>query len=302
MSNNGMIGLITVTDEMAAKGLAGASVSWRLPTEADFDEVCAALKRDGFEFLPEPTSPAAALLRVMTQRFQSKNTLVKSVPNPNETKLPAYGVLPKHEDGRKLTFAQSWACGLDKDANGGPALYFSESCPMADREDVEVLFPSALSNLGSTELSGWLVNLIRGIFRGVPTVGGAGTYFIGPEEVPRWRKLRTCLHPFGVRLYEIPAMRSEQAMECVLESVRRYTEDAVTELQDDLDKYKAVRSDPDPKKRSIQTRALQSRLDKVTEQCAVVEKYEKLFDTKLDELRTSLAGLQSGFILLANGG
>lgn len=300
---NETIGLIQVSDEMLKTGIAGASVSWKLGEEIDHDELCQKLTAAGITMLPEPATPAAALLRVMTSLFQKRDQLVKPVPNPNRSKMPAYGVLPKEESAtKKVAFVESWACGLDKDGTSGEtSLFFSESAPQNSRDDVEVLYPAALATLGGTEVSNWLVGFVKTVLKGVPTIGGAGTYFIGPEEVKTWRVLREVLHPYGARLYEIPAMRSEQAMECVLESVKKYTETAMEELKEDLQKYKAIKSDPDPKKRTIQGRVLDARMKIITHQCEVVERYEAIFDTKLGELRQSLSGLQIGFAALASG-
>ena len=302
MANDKTIGLIQVSDEMLKTGIAGASVSWKLGEEIDHDELCQKLTATGITMLPEPATPAAALLRVMTNLFQKRDQLVKPVPNPNRSKLPAYGVLPKEESAnKKVAFVESWACGLDKDGNGEVSLLFSESAPQNAKDDVEVLYPAALATLGGTEISVWLVAFVKTVLKGVPTIGGAGTYFIGPEEEKTWRTLREVLHPYGARLYEIPAMRSEQAMECVLESVKKYTETAMEELKEDLQKYQAIKADPDPKKRSIQGRVLDARLKTITHQCEVVERYESIFDTKLGELRQSLSSLQIGFAALASG-
>ena len=126
MANDKTIGLIQVSDEMLKTGIAGASVSWKLGEEIDHDELCQKLTATGITMLPEPATPAAALLRVMTNLFQKRDQLVKPVPNPNRSKLPAYGVLPKEESAnKKVAFVESWACGLDKDGNGEVSLLFS---------------------------------------------------------------------------------------------------------------------------------------------------------------------------------
>jgi len=300
---NNQIGIIHVTDDMVKAGMAGASVSWELVDEVDHEDLCFRLKGAGLTHSPEPSTPAAALSRVMNDLYANRSCLVRTVPNPNGTKQPAYGVLPRKDDKEKnkVAFIESWACGIDKDSSGSASLFFSESAPYEEREALEVLFPAACATLGRLELSCWLTAFVKAYLRGVPTVGGAGTYFICPDEVPVWRKLRDLLKVYGIRLYEIPAMKSEQALECIIESVRRFTASACEELQVDLDKYRAMRADPDPKKRAIQGRVLDTRLTKITEQLAIVEKYEVLFDTKLEELRGTLAGLNSGFTLLASG-
>lgn len=137
-----------------------------------------------------------------------------------------------------------------------------------------MLFPTALEHLGRAEQSIWLSAFVKGALKGVPTIGGAGTYFIGPKEVAIWRTLREVLKPFGVRLYEIPAMRTEQALECVIESVKRYTQAALDDLNGEFKKYYELQQRLEAGEdgiRKIQQRALDSRLARVNEQLSVVE-------------------------------
>jgi len=290
---------LDMSDPTFDKSLAGASVSWELTDEINHQALCNGLQAASIAHLPEPCSPASALHRLMVQLYQDRHCLVKPVQNPVKgSKKPAYAVLPQKDEDGKLAFVQSWSVGLNVDECGLTNLVFSDMAPEDAMEEINILYPAALENLGRTEQSIWLVSLVKGMLRGVPTVGGSGTFFIGPKEVQVWRNLRAVLQPFGIRLYEIPAMRSAEALECVVESVKRYTETAIKELNDDLDKYAAL-SDRiragDKDVRSIQQRVLDSRLARITEQVQIVEKYETLFDMKLTELRDSLGNLQAGF-------
>ena len=96
-------------------------------------------------------------------------------------------------------------------------------------------------------------------------------------------------------------VRSAEALECVVESVKRYSATAIAELQSDLEKYQALKAErsANPKALDIQQRVLDSREARIKEQLALVERYERLFDVKLDELRGSLSNLETGFANLA---
>lgn len=292
-----------MSDPAFDKSLAGASVSWELTDEINHEALCMGLQAAGIAFLPEPCSPASALHRLMVQLYQDRRCLVKPVANPIKgSKKPAYAVLPQKDEDGKLAFVQSWSVGLDSNPDGTTSLVFSDGAPEDAEEEINILYPAALENLGRLEQSLWLVSLVKGMLRGVPTIGGSGTFFIGPKEVKVWRNLRTVLHPFGIRLYEIPAMRSAEALECVIESVKRYTETAIKELNEDLDKYASMAQriqNGEEGTRKIQQRVLDSRMAKIAEQVQIVEKYEALFDMKLTELRDSLGNLQAGFSGLA---
>lgn len=305
MSKNSLVQVDT-NDPIFDRALAGASVSWELIKSLETEDLRDALKKADIAFMPEDCSAASALHRMMRDLFQDRACLVKPCPNPTGSNRPAYAVLPRKDEFGKMAFKQTWSAGIDVVDVGGVAdvsIAFSindageTEAPPEVIEDMVTQFPAYLASLGSDEISGWLVGLVKSFLKGVPTIGGAGTFFIGPQEVPMWRKLREAVKPFGIRLYEIPAMRTSEALECVVESVKRYTGRAIEELQEDLKKYQELKEQrkTNPKVREIQHRVLQSREARIKEQLAVVEKYEALFDVKMNELRESLGSLQEGF-------
>jgi len=302
---------VAADDPMFDRSLAGASISWELVKKVVTDDLRVALTAAGIDFMPEDSSPAGALHRMMQDMFQNRNNLVKPVANPTGSKKPAYAVLPRADENGKMAYKESWSCGIDIVDFGNGAtdvsLAFSTDASGATEAPPEVIedmvgrFPEYLASLGAEDISIWLVSLVKGTLKGIPTIGGAGTFFIGPAEVSIWRRLKTALKPFGIRLYEIPAMRSAEALECVVESVKRYSATAIAELQSDLEKYQALKAErsANPKARDIQQRVLDSREARIKEQLALVERYERLFDVKLDELRGSLSNLETGFANLA---
>lgn len=276
---------------------AGAVVAWTLPKMVDHSELVAALKAGGIPHIPEETTNASALNRMVCDLFQKKDQLVRACQNnPEGTKKPAYAVLPRRDGQGKMAFEQEWVVGVASDPGTGKEiaeLCFDAACPPPVIEEMQVVYPMYLSSLGASDISSWLVALVKNYLTGIPTLGGSGMYFVGPVEALEWRKLRGILADFGIVLDEWPAMRSDQLMETVLRSVKDYTEKASAELEKDLQKYLELAADP--KARKAQTRVLTSRMGDVDKQLAVVKRYEKLFDANLSELRESLDGLRAGF-------
>jgi hypothetical protein len=304
MSGKEAIVWVDENDPVFQKHLAGASVSWVLVKEVLHEEILDALKAAQIQFLPEPCSPASALHRLMMDLYAERSCIVRPAPNPNGTKKPAYAVLPRQDLDEKMAFVQKWVAGLDTLAlpQGGTdtIVVFSADTPPDAREDVEAAFPDYLQKLGSEELSVWLVSLVKGLLGGVPVVGGSGSYFVAPEGLVVWRRLKKALEPFGIRAYEIPAMKSSSALEAIVDSVRIYVEKAAKDLEADLIKYKAMKAQQgQPGTKSIQQRVLDERMKKITDQLDLVEKYESLLDTSLGSLREDLGNLQVGFGKLA---
>lgn len=297
---------LPANDEVLDASMAGALVCWELPSErADAEAFAEAVKVVGLRYLPSPPTPASALQAMLTKLHQNRNTLVKAVENnPDGSKRAAYSVYPRQKVSGRDGFVADWTVGHTVVDIGGVLdnqLSFSDNVGLDVIEDLTIQFPYYLTTLGSTDISGYLVELVKGAFRGVPPMGGAGSYFIGPEEVPVWKTLRDALRPFGVSLHHLPAMRGSDALQFVAASVERYIRESQAELEADLEKYQTAREEAakDGKKRSLQTRVLQDRSEKVQRQLQIVEHYEKILGTSLDSLREGLQGLQAGFGVVA---
>jgi len=295
---------LPASDGVLDPNMAGALVCWELPSErADASELAVAVGSTGLKYLPSPPTPGAALQAMVAKQCQDRNQLVKSTDqNPDGSNRVAYSVYPRQKVAGRDGFVAEWTVGHTVvDLGGGvldPQLAFTENVPVEVMEELLTLWPHYLNTLGSTEISGYLVELVKGAFRGVPPMGGSGTYFIGPEEVGVWKSLREALKPFGVSLHHLPAMRGSDALQFVAASVERYIQDSQAELEADLQKYQELQSQPaaDAKKtKRLQERTLRDRSEKVQRQLDLVQHYESVLGTSLQSLRDGLTGLQAGF-------
>lgn len=288
--------------------MAGADISWDLassgiPTSA-FCDALEPFKSHGVQL---PVAPAAGsvLLRVMQALYQDRSCLVKPTKSPAGTKDPTYAVLPRKDDAGRMAFVASWSAtvveifdtvlggdGITRAVPLGYDVQFSPEAPASEKDAVTDTFCDEIQKLGTTEQSQWLVSVVKGTFKGVTMPGGSGHFFIGPNEVSIWRAMKPVLLKYGLRTYETPAMRSDQLAETVLEGLRQQVNKEAAELQEDLKKHvETVRAG-----KRTQDRVLRDRQQKCAATLSRLEHFEKLFDTKLTELKEATEKLSDGFM------
>ena len=290
------------------KSMVGASVFWQLAESVDYDTLVVTLdempgSENGYDCIPSECSSASALLRALNKHYGNRNTLIKAgVKHPMPgNKSPVYGVFERNETGKlNDSFELSWTVGLVKGERGSESVHDLKTNGLVfeglvDSGVVQELFADELPKLGGTEQSGWLTHLVKSKLRGIPF--GNGQFFIAPQFVPHWRALAASLAPLGIRLHEIPAMRSEQAVAAVVASLEAYSGKLAAELETELQTYDQAQADP--KKRKIQQRVVDSRLEKADEQLKIIVSYETLFDTKMDDLRAKFDEAKAAFMRLS---
>ena len=295
--------------------IAGAMVSWTLNSAgALYDEAAGALAEADFDpqFLPEEASPASALLHMLTKLYRRSDTLVKSVPYRNYPKgisgamKAVYAVIPEEPDAsdEKLRFSEAFKVGVrlvqvgdGADAYLEPCLWFGPEVSQDQISQMEDDYPNYLKLLGSSEQSLWLTRLAKSVLGGVALEGGSGHYFIEPSQVPVWRKLSKVLREVGIFLHEIPAMKSEQAVEAVLSSLRAQVNKTLEDLEAEIAGY--IKKKNDGSQRKIQDRVILDRQKRAAKDLELIERYERLFSCRLEDLRDQIGKVQMSYAELA---
>lgn len=292
--------------------IAGAMISWTLNSDGVlYDDLSVELAEADFDehFIPEETSSSAALLNMLNRMFKNANTLVRSVRNPKgvEGKVQAtYAVVPKEseDDEDRVVFRESFKVSSVLVLRGEPGstyiepeLLFAPSVTQAERDRMTDEYPTYLRTLLSLEQSQWLTRLAKNTLKGIVMEGGSGHYFIEPAMVPTWRKLTKTLAKVGIFLHEIPAMKSQQAVEAVLSSLRAMLNKNLEDLEADLKAYAEKRNDPNARK--VQRRVLEERQNRMNKDLNLIERYEQLFSVRLEDMRANLEKVQMGYAELA---
>ena len=292
--------------------IAGAMVSWTLnPGGVSFDDLTVDLAEADFDesFTPDEPSPSAALLNMLNRMFKGANTLIRSTKNPKgvEGQVRAtYAVVPEasEDDEDKVVFREAFKVASVLVLRGEPGstyiepeLWFAPSVTQEERDRMTDEYPLYLRTLYSLEQSQWLTRLAKHALKGIVMEGGSGHYFIEPAMVPTWRKLTHTLRKMGIFLHEIPAMKSQQAVEAVLSSLRVMLAKSMEDLETDLQKYAQKRGDPNARK--VQKRVLEERQARMDKDLNLTERYENLFSVRLQDMRDQLEKMQMGYAELA---
>lgn len=281
---------------------AGATVSWHMQNEEDVDreELFSAIKTATLiELQPAQIGPAAALQRVLKREFGNSRTLIKPMAS-RRSKEPRYAVMPEEDQGDRPAFFTAWDVGITRDAAGDPGLDFSQSSDPRNIEVTQLNFGVALNTMSRTELSVYLTQLVTQVLRGIPIIGGNGSYFIAPTEVNRWRALKAVFVKYGIRLYEVPTMRCDQAIEWLRDSITAYVRKATGEIGEAMDDARKKNNDPAYKGQPGRTLATQQ--IKAQEQLDLVSRYEAVLGTTLDELREEISKLNWNITVADVGG
>lgn len=289
--------------------MVGATVSWQLARKGvSFEALMADLAENEIAHYPEQVSPAAAVLRLLTAEFQSRSCLVKPVSDPTGGKATTYGMLPRGEEDGRLAYKETWSVSVyevEQTAGGQtwktPELRFNGDAPAGAEARVRGAFPEALETMGTTEQSAWLVGLVKNHLKGITVLGGSGVYFIDPAGVLVWRKLRAIVEPMGLILFEMPAMRSDQALDMILASLREFCDTEVADLEKDLQAWREANKEKDDKGQPKRARrsAVQARQERIEKVIEKVGRFEQLLDTRLEDVREGLLNLRCGFTDLA---
>jgi hypothetical protein len=278
---------MTVDNLMAVPALdaqaAGAIVFWRLAGAVSYDDLDCAWAGAALDarLLPSPVGASTALKRTM-QTFREKNVMVKPL------RTGADGFVLVHEtyvDGRP-----SYRNGLEvtlKDDGGLTMDPFDDETAA----QLSATYGHHLEHLTPQDVSSWLVWLVRTVLA-VRLRDTGGIYFVPRDHLETWRRyvgaIRAASH---CAMFEIPAMRTDEAAAAILDAVTREAQEVAEELAQEL-------------QGDLSARALRGRGKRIAELEGKLAAYENLLGVKLEALREQFGELQAkvaAAVLAADG-
>lgn len=264
------VNVVAITEAMQE---AGAIVWWRLSGDVPADTLRAAMVEAGFgeEQAPDnPTVPTA--LRRTLMELRNRDRLV--IPRNNGKGWAVVAV--KDEGDDDLAFDQE--LNVQVDAVGRLQMLPADH-PLQGQ--IKNAFDANLEHLAPEDISTWLVGMAYEA-QAVPLRDGGGIYFVPKTKLADWRKLVGVLRSISQHaVYEIPALRSDEAVSAILAAIEREAETEALAMEEAL-------ADDNLGPRALHGRA--SRCDAVEQKVAA---YEELLGTKLDSLRGRLDKLRA---------
>jgi len=233
---------IVVPDAMT-NGPVGLIVWWELSGIVDYDDLKDAWLGAGFDekTLPSRTSPEVALSRAASASLTGKRQLCRPLSKRGSWEI-VYERVELDDDGNEnlvwKPVVQGWVqnpgrgVGVKKpivrviDEEHGPLL----------KEAILGKYAFYERTLLTADISYWLLDLLAGpMLNATPLRSKGGFYFVPSDRVDTWRSIAHIARSVGQNvIYEIPAMRTESAIEAVLAQVKADAERQLEALADYL--------------------------------------------------------------------
>lgn len=263
-------GVVVVTDEVKA---AGAITWWSLSGDLRLADLRAAWEKEGLdpETLPDSLSPASALREAVKQQGAARRLV-------RQTEDGTWCVVAEATEESNLDYSVDLRVRLDD--VGRPVFQPPEH---ALAGEIKARYDSlAGETLTSGAASNWLSDLMRSMLA-VSLRPNGGTYFVPGTQVDLLRKVERCLKASSAHsVWEVPALKSSEAVAAILDAVTREAEADAAKLDAD------VNGDVE-----LGERALAAREAKAGKMLAKIRSYEVLLGAKLDGLREKVEALQA---------
>jgi hypothetical protein len=152
-----------------------------------------------------------------------------------------------------------------------------------DAGRIEEEYQACLGRLETTDISGWLADTLMTAAKAVSLRDTGGIYFIPREYVDLYTRYTEAIAGVSAhRFFLVPALRSDEAIEAVLDALCREAEQATLTVETELDNE------------SLGKRALGTRMDAAEAMLEKVRTYENLLGRGLGQLVKRIEGLKAG--------
>jgi hypothetical protein len=257
-------------------GAAAGTIVWfRLSGEVQYAELSRAWLDAGLDAdkLPNPVAPTAALRRAMAAVAGGRR-LNRSLAGGGRAL-----VLERAVGRDNLEYEVTLRASLDPVKR---VVFDPPHHPL--RHDVEQAYRHSLDVLDGCDVGPWLVDLLEGL-GAVRLRDTGGVYFLPATARPVWERMREALHAASQhKVLGVPAMKTAEAVDGILDALRTDVEAQVEGMLDEL---------TDNCDKPLGERALQTRMARCQETGRKVKVYEQLLGRKLDDLRKKLDTLHA---------
>jgi hypothetical protein len=251
---------------------AGAIVWWTLKGDVDADRLSQAWADAGLNTAQVPSQPAP---QVALRRAVHELSEARRLARPLEGRK-GYSLVAERANGDTLDYTQELTATVDD--NGGLTIAPSW-------HDLAIELRAAYSRHRSTltipDISKMLIDYCDGLLA-ISLRERGGMYFVPPSAVPAYRDAARVLRAVsGHVCYEVPAMRSTEAVHAILDAVKREAAQGQAELEAILDAG------------DVGERGLRSKVQATEALEAKVAAYEDLLGTSLPAIHARLQDLRA---------
>lgn len=262
-------GIVAVPDMIG--GRVGLMTWWRVAATTNFDTLKAEwLKHDLNESeLPNLPGDNVALLRALRTCFAEKHCLIRVLHDG------VYAVVEEDADDANRTidpeYEVRFKVWIDMEEL---EIKFDKEVDEDIADAIFDEFEKARRELRTADMSAWFVRRLAGAVRLRET---GGIYFVPETQAAAWTQFADIISKVsGTRIYEVPAMRTERAVEAVMDAVIAETQSEVAALTALLDE------------KEFTARGLQGKATRCAALAAKLKSYEDLLGVKLSAMQSTI--------------
>lgn len=265
--------IITVTDVKDA----GATCWWRLAGEVTRTALAEVWEDAGLpaKLLPAGCTPGAALRRAL-QGFHKGRQLVRPLDEDLSFAIVREDIVDKRPTNTVLLAVEM---GEDDElVITNPERYVGHD---ALALNLRSAYAHALTTYDTNDVSSWMAMQLLPTVQAIPLRDRGGFYFVPATTVDQWRVMVRAIRSVSAhKVYELPAMKCDQAVDAILDAVTLEAEAIAAKAEDRL-----INEDLSPRALRGQVRLL----DKASTKLAA---YDAVLGTHLDKLRARFEQLQ----------
>lgn len=265
---------------------AGAIVWWELSGAIDLDDMCSVLEISGFpnEWFPPPPPRLAYILRALKSCVRNKRELIRPLAHPGQWELVSERVVTAPDNAVKLEYEPLFRLMVEDDAIRVTPFSADGAAACAHLNPERFKFYSR--TLDVREISLWLIMCAERMDC-VSLRQKGGFYFIPEPRLKLWHLLRDAVrNASDCRMYEMPAMRTSEAVESILNGLREEAIWRMAQFEDWL-----VNG-------SITTRGINVRLRDLDLLSAKIGRYASLLGVTLPDLTSKHDAVKGALIAL----
>jgi len=265
-----------------AENVAGRIVYGKLSGSVDLADLTAAWeKRDlPMEILPSPCTTEHALRTAFNEHTKTRGIRVLVRPLPD--KVSGYALVNEAGYDEDLVHAQTLKCKIDKES----VLHFAPKDHFAI-EQIRHSYEINLATLDTILFSGWLWRKVMYWLSAVALRPKGGIYFIPREKIPLWEKVVSAIDEVsGHEIYSIPAMKTQDAIEAILDAVLSDAQRSINEIETGLQ---------DAMDGDMGKRAVKHRVTMCQRASKKLEAYDVLLGNRLEDIKSKLVNLEEKF-------
>ena len=281
---------------------AGAIVYWRLSGIVNADRLTECWLEAGLpeSMLPETPTPDAALRRAVYEQ-KARRRLVRKLPTGK-----GWAIVNESVENDKLKYTVDIRVYLNKigrvqfeipNEEKLAAEKITGTASALDRhraicQQVEGAYYEHLDEFTASDISAWLVRLADK-YSAVSLRERGGIYFVPRTTIDSWRRVVSAIRQASAHhCYEIPALKSSDAVDAILDAVVREAQSETDAMQEEMSKG------------DLQSRALINRSERCDSMLAKLKEYETLLGANLGEIAKRVDDLKADITIatLANSG